>query len=293
MAITLSTDTARSMELTDCVGVIEKNLKSDDLESLVESAILLKQLANNSSFLIDHVNRSLGATIDPSAHAVGDTSICLAKSDAFCVRANVWAPPHLVAADGRWQANIASYVTPHDHPFSFATVGYMGPGYTTTIFEYDRASIAGLHGEHVDLRYLETTTLPAGKVMVYRACQDVHFQEHPSSFSISLNLISYPKKTVEQYAFDIRRTQLMDSAMTCRRSQTLLCAIAGVIGDARTSNVLEEVSNVCEDEVVRLSAFTAWASLERYRSEEIWRIARTDLNQCIREHAECELRLLT
>jgi hypothetical protein len=293
MAITVPTDTTRSVSLAEYLALIANEVKPDDFDSLVESATLLKQLANDRRFLVEHVNHSLMHWKASPGNAVGDTSFCLARIGSLCVRANVWAPPSSVAADGRWHANMASYLTPHDHPFSFATVGYLGPGYTTTIFEYDRSTITGQLGEHVALRLLETTTLPEGKVMIYRACKDVHYQAHPDRFSISLNLIVYPKTVVEQYAFDIARSRVSDSAMTSRRTQTLLCTMAGILGDSATSNVLEEVVHTCRDEAVRLGAFAAWSSLEKTRAADVWTTALSDPDEHVRRRAEAELRTIT
>jgi hypothetical protein len=69
------------------------------------------------------------------------------------------------------------------------TVGFFGPGYETTIYEYDSSKVTGFVGESVDLRFLETTQLPPGKVMLYRPHADVHAQYPPSELSISLNLM--------------------------------------------------------------------------------------------------------
>jgi hypothetical protein len=289
MAITVQDETTASLDLAEYLGRLDNTVTPGDLDRLVTSAVLLKQLANNRTFLVEHVNKSLLNWKTTQNNVVGDTSFYLARSGSVCVRANVWVPPSSVAANGRWQANLASYLTPHDHPFSFATVGYYGPGYTTTIFEYDRKSIRGQRGEHVDLHFLETTTLPEGKVMIYRACKDVHYQAHPERFSVSLNLMVFPREDVEQYAFDIEHSRVSDSAMTPRHGQMLLCTLAGVLGDGRTSNVLEEVIHTSPDETVRLSAFTAWSSLEQTSASDIWATALCDPHESIRARAKNEL----
>ena len=44
------------------------------------------------------------------------------------------------------------YHVPHDHNFSFLTVGYLGPGYWSEYYEYDYGEVVGMPGEKVDLQ---------------------------------------------------------------------------------------------------------------------------------------------
>ena len=289
MALTLSIETDQSLELEDYTELVDRKLDRDDFDSLVESAVLLKKLANNRRILIEHVNQRLCDHTNSSAKDVGDTSFCLARRKQIRVRANVWVPPTEMPMSRKWQANISAYLTPHDHSFSFVTVGYLGTGYETTIFEYDRSRTAGKCGETVSLQFLEKTRLTQGKVMVYRANKDVHFQAHPQDFSISLNLVVFPREFRDQYMFDINRSIITSRAMDFRGMQSLMCTLAGALGDGSTMNVLEKVARRNCDEEVRASAFTAWARLDPDHAAQIWKMALEDAHESVRTLASAEL----
>jgi hypothetical protein len=140
----------------------------------------------------------------------------------------------------------------------------------------------GRIGERVELRHLETTQLTEGKVMVYRAGKDVHYQAHPKEFSISLNVLVFPAEHRDQYLFDVSRAAITARASDFRSAQSLLCNVAAVLGDNRTSNVLEEVALTSRDEEVRLSAFTAWSRLDQHGAREIWELALRDRHDFVR-----------
>lgn len=289
MALTLQIETERSVEFEECLELLDRKLDPDDYDGLAEAAVTLKKLANNRLFLIEHVNASLLNWKSEKNSVVGDTAFFLARKGRACIRANVWAPPAEAAASRRWQANIRSYLTPHDHPFSFITVGYFGPGYKTTIFEYDRTHIKGELGEQIALQPLETTTLPEGKVMIYRASKDIHFQEHPEKFSISLNLMIYPEEDRDQYGFDIEHSRITARAVDFRNTQGMLCQMAAALGDGKTSNILEEVALKSSDQEIRLNAFGAWAQLEPTYSINIWTAALSDPHEQVRANAKAKL----
>src|SRR5262249_58797067 len=103
----------------------------------------------------------------------------LGQAGDLYVRANIWHPRGQEPPTARVAGEMSLYGLPHDHAFSFLTVGYWGPGYRTAIYEYDRQRVVGRIGEAVDLTFLEETTLPIGKVMYYRACPDVHDPASP------------------------------------------------------------------------------------------------------------------
>jgi hypothetical protein len=289
MALTLKIETEKAVEFEEGLELLDRRLDPDDYDGLAEAAITLKQLANNRRFLIEHVNASLRNRQSEKNNAIGDTAFFLARKGRVFIRANVWAPPKEAAASRRWQANIRSYLTPHDHPFSFITVGYFGPGYKTTIFEYDRTHVKGELGEQVALQPLETTTLPEGKVMIYRASKDVHFQDHPEKFSISLNLMVYPDKDRDQYGFDIAHSRITARAVDFRSTQGMLCQMASALGDKKTSNILEEVAIKSSDREIRLNALVAWSQLEPTRSRDIWTVALSDPHDEIRASAKAKL----
>lgn len=86
--------------------------------------------------------------------------------------------------------SIFYYGKPHDHNFSFLTVGYDGPGYSSDYYEIP----AGLHewypGCDVTLDHIGEKTLHFGSGMLYRRHVDVHSQKPPAESSISINIMS-------------------------------------------------------------------------------------------------------
>ena len=72
-------------------------------------------------------------------------------SEKYFIRANFWPSER----DSVFKASGTSpffYHVPHDHNFSFLTVGYLGPGYWSEYYEYDYDKVVGLPGEKVDLQ---------------------------------------------------------------------------------------------------------------------------------------------
>ena len=84
------------------------------------------------------------------------------RSSKFIIRANFW--PALKDSVVRHSGTDPFfYGVPHDHNFSFLTVGYLGPGYWSDYYEYDYGEVVGYPGEEVDLRFVEKSRLDAGQ----------------------------------------------------------------------------------------------------------------------------------
>ena len=118
------------------------------------------------------------------------------------------------------------YHVPHDHNFSFLTVGYLGPGYWSEYYEYDYESVVGLPGEKVDLRFVEKAKLDPGKVMLYRAHKDVHNQLPADEMSVSINIMEASPKLpfLAQYRFDPAKCEI--AGVLTRSSSEALLALA-------------------------------------------------------------------
>jgi hypothetical protein len=149
------------------------------------------------------------------------------------------------------------------HIVIIMTVGYYGPGYRTEIYEYDARAVQGLVGESVDLHFLEDTTLPEGKVMLYRRCVDIHTQFAPESMSISLNLMvpSSLQKYSQQYSFDIENHRISGYVDGHSSYRVSMLDIAGEIGDQDTAEVLGRIAKVNPCPRARASAHKAFHKL--------------------------------
>jgi hypothetical protein len=199
---------ASAMPLDDYVAHMSEQVDVLDPESVKASAGALYRLSLNEGLLDDFIVaplKDLAMSFQPS-NRYSDAVFMLRHDPRgnFFIRANVWKAPRSFAGSRAHEEILYSYERAHDHNFDFLTVGYHGPGYRTRIYEYDPGAIVGEVGEPVDLRFLEDTMLPTGKVMMYRRSIDVHIQLPPPALSISLNMIVNGDQPLynPQYSFD-------------------------------------------------------------------------------------------
>jgi hypothetical protein len=229
-----------------------------DPESLIASAALLHALGSDPLLLVRRLNDALGDLATwQSGNRWAAPVLLLGSGPGWTVRANIWSPAE------RDEAALHSYELPHDHNFSFLTVGHLGPGYRTEIWEYDHRP--GLsEGDRVELTPVEETTLPTGRVMHYRASRDVHVQHPCAATSVSLNLLVHPpeEQAREQLLFDTVTGTVRGTAIERRRTgQHLLCAIAGHIGDGDTAGVLDDIATTHPLATLRATAHEAFRRL--------------------------------
>jgi hypothetical protein len=282
MALTVPVETDRVISLEEYLDFVRARLGAGDPDQVCDSAPQLAQLANNRTFLTKKLTEELSNwRTFQSRNAFTAQSFLLGSVEGLYLRANIWMPlPELRLPTDRGNY-LFSYQIPHDHNFSFLTIGYWGPGYETTIFEYDRRRVAGLAGEHVDLRFLERTTLPEKKVMFYRALRDVHSQEPPSEFSISLNLV-LPLPAHEQLFFDFTSSTITGHAPPAGSGGILLCRLAKHLGDAHSANALEAIAGRHPCRRTRAAAYDSWAALASGSEAQIWQKALADSAEVVR-----------
>lgn len=255
------------------------HLDPNDLDSVCEHAQTFAALLNNGNLLADALNAELAQwrTFQTRNHYSAQTFL-LGRAKHFVIRANVWSPPS--SADGvlrDWEDKFFYYRVPHDHNFSFLTGGYFGSGYRTTIYEYDRHKVVGDPDESVDMQFLETTSLPKGKIMLYRASTDIHSQEHPDEFSISVNLLVIrPNDTVvPQYLFDLDKQSLTGPVQNTAAAQVMLCEAAKHVGNDRTATLLGDLSTTHPNPRFRYCCLGALVALDpACKSEAIDRALR-------------------
>lgn len=295
MTITITPSTRAAMGLDEYLDFVSHDVDITDQDQVLASSEQLAALANNRTFMSDKLNDELRAWATfQSGNPYSSQTLALGAGNGFAVRANLWVPPSNARGASDWESDLFAYARPHDHNFSFLTVGYLGSGYATTIFEYDPGRIVGYPGERVELRFLERTRLERGKVMFYRASRDVHAQEHPEEFSVSINLmIMSPEVTTNsQYWFDLEKGTIRDHVQQNHSSsRMLLCDLARCFGDGATANVLESIASTHHVARVRSSAFEALCVLEQEHAEEVWRRALQDASPLVRHRARLALDL--
>jgi hypothetical protein len=286
LAITFATDTDESISLEQFVHEVESILDSDDQDTLVALAPRLRRLANNRTFLAEFINDELAnwEQFQKDSSYTGQV-FQLATGRDYLIRANVWEPPAATVRGNR--DGLFMYQQPHDHNFSFLTAGYLGAGYQTTIYECDPASVSGIPGDQVDMTFLETTRLPQGKVMLYRASRDIHCQEYAAEYSISLNLLVSDSGHAarEQFYFDFDSRRIV-SVMTANPGHRRLnCYLARFVGDTTTMSKLDTIRRVHPLPRVRLTATESLAVLVPDEANEIWGAALLDQHAFVRDAA--------
>ena len=130
-------------------------------------------------------------------------------------------------------------MSPHDHNFSFLTVGYLGPGYWSEYYEYDYAAVVGLPGEKVDLRFIEKARLEQGKVMLYRAASDVHNQLPADEMSVSINIMDASPASPSSASTGSTSKRCEIAGILTRTSSEALLALAANHGGGNGRDLVE------------------------------------------------------
>jgi hypothetical protein len=264
MPLTLSSRATESMTLDAFVEYLEYQLDVSSTDDLIDAAPAFARLLNNRRLLADAIEAELrGWRDERSDHEYAGHTLVLVRRPKFLVRANIWVAPDPHRPAPRPEDPGFGYLIPHDHNFAFLTGGYTGPGYTTYLYDYDYDSITGRVGEPVDLQWLGTDTLPVGKMVLYRPSLDVHYQEHPTALSISLNVVvqaDYVERT--QYLFDLIAGTVRTAIDAPGERGATICELAAEVGDERTAGLLGEVVTYGRNPRLRVAAARALCALE-------------------------------
>jgi hypothetical protein len=263
MPLTIQTANDESaIELAELVEALEERFDPRDEAGMAEWAPALRRLANNRRFLGDM------AIAELKQHCSGQTArnqysaqvmLLHGLSRKFVVRANFWpSEGDSVYANSGPQPFF--YGLPHDHNFSFLTVGYLGPGYWSDYYEYDYGRVVGCPGEDVDLRFVERSCLSEGKVMLYRKHLDVHSQLPPDSLSVSLNIlaVSAASEFQEQYSFDLASSKV--AGVVNPSALETFVRLAGVFGGGDGQDLVEDFAERHPSDRIRFAAWRAKAA---------------------------------
>ena len=231
----IDTATEERIELAELVERLEAGpFDSQDEDNFASWGPELKKLANNRNFLADlmiaELKQRCRGQVEGNQYSA-QVIMLHAASGRFVIRANFW--PALKDSVIRHSGTDPFfYNVPHDHNFSFLTVGYFGPGYWSDYYEYDYGEVVGYPGEPVDLRFIERSRLEPGKVMLYRAHKDVHLQLPADEMSVSLNILetSHSSAFRDQYRFDVE-SRTVDGILTRTSLEPMLALAAHYGGD--------------------------------------------------------------
>jgi hypothetical protein len=251
------------IELADLVELLETgDFDAGDEDNFASWGVQLKKLANNRDFLAELVIAELKQRCEGQVRGnqySAQVVMLHARSHRFMIRANLWPAmdDSIVRHSG---TDPFFYNVPHDHNFSFLTVGYLGPGYWSDYYEYDYGEVRGYPGEAVRLSFVEKSRLEQGKVMLYRAHKDIHLQLPADSMSVSLNIVesSYSTPFRDQYRFDVERKTIVGSLP--RLSLEPMLALAAHHGGGNGLDLVDDFARSHPSDRVRWCALRARAA---------------------------------
>lgn len=290
MALTLNCANTNQISIEDYLAHVESSVDLRDPASVIASAPLLKALANDRHLVVERLNDYIVQTFNTPGFASAQ-AILLGRRKDFYVRANLWPSVADVGA-GRMYQDQFSYNIAHDHNFSFLTMGYLGPGYETDIYEYDYDAVEGYVGEHVEMRFLEKVRFSVGMAMYYRASRDLHIQYPPSEMTITLNLLIAPAEVRlrEQYEFDLHTSTISRLPAELEASRRVsFVALSAQLGNDNTVDLLLDLA---QKHPCRRTRFTAWQSLCSLKPEEaerFWTMASSDPTPLVSRQARRKL----
>ena len=275
--IALADEAAASLdECVDALGAT--GFAPNDEDSLHHAALWLRRLGNNPGFLGDIIAAELasGRREESGENAYGPQVVMLSRpgDGDFFMRANIWpsADEHAMRASG---GEAFVYAMPHDHNFTFLTLGYFGPGYWSNYYEYDYEAVEGWRGEPVALRFTERSRLEQGKLQLYRAHIDVHDQGPPDALSVSLNIMhtSGAQGWLDQYAFDLGESRIR--RIISNGSSEAFIHIAVGLGSEEALGLARDFGRTHPSERMRLACWNALASSEADSAgrDGVWREA--------------------
>jgi hypothetical protein len=268
----IPTDATDSIELAELVELLETgDFDGQDEENFVSWGNQLKRLANNRTFLADMMIKELKERCEGQVrHNQYSAQVVMlhGSSNRYLLRANFW-PAMKDSVIRHSGTDPFFYGVPHDHNFSFLTVGYLGPGYWSDYYEYDYGAVVGVPGEDVDLKFIEKSKLDEGKVMLYRAHRDIHLQLPADAMSVSLNILesSHSSAFRDQYRFDVANGKI-DAILTLMSLEPML-ALAAHFGGEEGLDLLTSFAVGHPSDRIRWCALRARASAAETLDERI------------------------
>lgn len=229
-------------------------------------------LSNNETFLCDYLNNGLKEYLTfQEDNRYNSDIFLLHRQPDFFIRCVVWNGLRSDTDQLKKQEDIYHTLRAHDHNFSFLTVGYLNEGYITDIWEYDNKDVIGYVGEPVNLRYLERTSLPKGKAMLYRASTDIHAQHPPQKQSVSINIMFNDQNTLnkEQYYFDVQKGVIDSHVSVSSSGRHLMMEMAKLFGNSQSLSIIENISKKHQSAHVRAKAYETIAHITGDR--DIWK----------------------
>lgn len=277
---------ADSIEVGDLVAyLLDNKIDTRCHDSMLSASDMLKRLSNNRKCVAEVALQDLKSRddMDHTYASYGPQTIMLhyLRGQNFYIRANFWpaAQDHIFQSSG---AKTFFYDTPHDHNFNFLTVGYFGSGYESNYYEYEYEAVHGYPGEKVDLKFVERSSMNQGKVMLYRAFQDVHDQKPGKDMSMTINIMESTLRGafMDQYEFDVERGTVKGTINTI--SAGSLLPMLALADDGNCTDYLAETARSHFSGRVRclaVASLAGTASTAEQSREVYEREMRSDLEE--------------
>ncbi|AWH23880.1 HEAT repeat domain-containing protein [Stenotrophomonas sp. YAU14D1_LEIMI4_1] len=262
MPIRIEDPSQDRISLLDLVDYLDgSGFDPRDQESMASISPMLRKLGNNETFLSEMICNELKDAKNLQINNDYTPQVLMlhapqASGQSYFIRACFW-PGRNDEVLGASGDRTFFYGVPHDHNFNFLTIGYQGPGYESDYFEYDYASVCGIPGEKVDLKFMERSQLQKGSMMLYRAFQDVHQQMAPERFSVSLNIMEHSLRSVTMDQYEFEPTTGTISQIINRSSAAAVFMIAASEKNGESQQLLRDIFRGHAIDRVRMAALEA------------------------------------
>ena len=279
MAKTITQNNTESISLNEFFELCDQ-IKLESEEELEAYAPYIKMLANNPKCISDYLCEYLTSMSSlEQEHSFLPPVFMPKVTDNYIFRIVIW-PVIQISQD----KNGLLYNYAHNHDVGFLTCGYCGSGYRTDIYDYDYQHHQGLVNEPVELDFLESTTLPPGKIMQYMAGSDMHMQYAPETPSISLNMIKREKqKKIVECSFDMDESKIVGHSIKTVGHESIFWS-ACMFGDGNCLDVIEHIAKTHPFMRVRAAAWQALIENNQKEMESYTRLANMDKHEHVRAY---------
>lgn len=226
-----------------------------DDEALLSQANLLAGLHGNRTFLKEALFEKLEAMWGTEYRAMATSqTINLGNLGGGHYLRMVFWPCVDDEFYERCDNSLFYYGRPHDHNFSFLTLGYDGPGYASDYFDILEDTKEWQPGKSVRLIQTDRKQLINGRVMFYRRHFHVHSQLPPEQNSISINIMGLPTpgKRGTQFIFD-QECKTVQQVMQ-NRFNPVIFDMAAAVDSARALEITRDVLRTTNDDYVMFYA---------------------------------------
>lgn len=280
-----------SISLDEFVEYAQNNINFDNEESIRSIEPYLRKLNNNKALLPEAICKELSISFDnfQPENTYQALGYILHKCEDFIVRAVCWLPENKRKFnDSTIDRGLQLFSAPHDHDFSFMTIGHYGSGYYSDIYEYDQSLVLGEPGEAVKLVKCDFKQLEKDKTFYYRAGKDVHIQIPPDEMSISINFIIRKRAEqhyLDQFLFDIENEKIVRPFEndTFRRAKSI--ELIAALSEGSAFKPLFKVKDSHDCRRTRIKIMQTLELLKPEMKQEIWQQALNDKDPVVKKAA--------